>query len=121
MSSVSAQSGDLVRDASRAIMASDAAGLKAMRFRAYGLDRKAITVDDLLAITSACKRDAYARERASPRELHFECRALQGKRGKCDGPILIVSIDRATSPDVFAQLRFKRLETSECALPALPG
>ncbi|MBV7259939.1 hypothetical protein [Erythrobacter crassostreae] len=120
-SALAAQSSDLVRDAARAIMANDVAALKEMRFRAYGLDHKPIAVDALLAITSKCIRDADARERASPRELHYECEALQDQRDKCDGPILIVSIDRATSPDVFAQLRFKRQETAECALPALPG
>ncbi|WP_298464829.1 hypothetical protein [uncultured Erythrobacter sp.] len=120
--SAHAQPPDLVRAAADAIVAQDAAALEAMRFSAYDLDRKPLTVEGLLGRIAQCQRverRGLGRE-AYPKEIHFQCSDTLEKRGACDDDVLIVALDRATSPDVFAQLRFKRLETAECALPKPP-
>lgn len=93
-----------------------------MRFTVFDLDRKPLSVHGLLNRIARCDRlDGRDRDREDyPKEIYFQCSDTPEKRGPCDDDILIVSLDRATSPDVFAQLRFKRLETAECALPKLP-
>jgi len=122
VSASNAEARDIVAAAAKAIVAQDADSLEAMRFDAYGLDRKPLSVDDLLNRIHRCRTIDRADQALLPypREIHFECDESQDDRGPCDGNILIVAIDRATSPDVFAQLRFKRLETSACALPQVP-
>lgn len=116
------EAGDIVAAAANAIVAQDADTLEAMRFDAYGLDRKPLSVSGLLDSISQCRRLGHIDRgrQPYPREIHFECDESQDDRGPCDSNILIVALDRATSPDVFAQLRFKRLETSACALPQAP-
>ncbi len=113
---------DIVDGAAKAIEQRDGDALKAMRFTAYDWERNPLSVDELIGIVSACRQiESAARNVSGTRELHFECGEIQASRKRCDGPVLIVALDRATSPDIFAQLRFNRIATPECALPRLPG
>lgn len=121
-SASNAEARDIVAAAANAIVARDADTLKAMRFDAYGLDRKPLSVDDLLDRISQCRRLGHTdwELQPNPREIHFDCDESQEVQSPCEDNILIVALDRATSPHIFAQLRFKRLETSACALPQAP-
>lgn len=121
-SASNAEARDIVADAANAIVAQDADTLEAMRFNAYGLDRKPLSVDSLLDRVTQCKLlDQMDRDlQPYPREIHFACDESQDDQGRCDSNILIVALGRATSPHVFARLRFKRFETSACALHQRP-
>ncbi|MEO9617232.1 MAG: hypothetical protein ABJF89_07150 [Parasphingorhabdus sp.] len=122
VSASSAEARDIVADAADAIAAQDADTLENMRFDAYDLDNTPLSVDNLLDRVSQCKfLDQMDPDlQPYPREIHFACEQSQDDQGPCESNILIVALDRATSPHVFAQLRFKRLETSACALPQAP-
>lgn len=122
MSASSAEARDIVADAANAIVAQDADTLDAMRFDAYDLDKTPLSADSLLDRVSQCKLlgQMDLDLQPYPREIHFACDEIQDDQGPCDSNILIVALGRATSPHVFAQLRFKRLETSACALPQAP-
>lgn len=66
-------------------------------------------------------------EQISTHEIYFNCTNREElsfepiKRGRCDDDILVIRITRATSPDIYASLSYKRLATNECALPKLPS
>lgn len=118
-----AQGRDIVAEAATAIIERDAESLSAMRFTAYDLDRQPVSVQALLERTSEC-RALDERERGVEGRSHlirFECGERLDSKGECESDILIMALDRATSPDVFAQMRFERLDTDECALPRLPA
>lgn len=121
-SASNAEAKDIVAAAANAIIARDADSLKAMRFDAFDRNGKPLSVDGLLNRIDRCRRIDLSDQAVSPypRKIHFECDESQDDRGPCDDTIMIVALDRATSPDVSAQLRFKRLETSACALPPVP-
>lgn len=114
---------DIVATATNAIVAQDADTLNAMRFDAYGPDNAKLTVDGLLARINQCKLQKQVQRNAAARarEIHYLCDNVSDEQRECESNILTVLIDRATSPDVTAILRYKRRETEECALPPVPS
>ncbi|MGB3472938.1 MAG: hypothetical protein WBA51_19145 [Erythrobacter sp.] len=114
---------DIVAEAARAISLNDARALREMRFTARGFDSKPITVAQLLDRIDGCAKTAeYERGvRSMAHQMHYDCPGAAKPKMKCASATVIVAIDRASSPDVTAYLRHKRLDTPECKLPQLPG
>jgi len=112
----------VVQQAELAIEKRDIASLEAMRFSAYDTDQSALTTKDLIARLSNCTAISKANDPdgGSAMRISYKCGGLKEAPAKCESDILVLHLTRATSPDVFAQLMMKRLDTADCQLPALP-
>ncbi|MEL6530164.1 MAG: hypothetical protein AAFQ27_09385 [Pseudomonadota bacterium] len=113
---------DIVADAARAIVAQDAEALASMRFRARGFDSEPVSIERFLARVEGCEKIAeHVRGTVSfAHQIHYECPNKPAPPARCATEIIVVAVDRASSPDVTAFLRHQRLETPDCRLPPVP-
>ncbi len=113
---------DIVGEAATAIVAQNAEALKAMRFAARDFQSKPMAIAAFLDQIDGCELVAEHKRGvvSMAHQIHYICPNKPTPSIKCASDILVVAIDRASSPDVTAFLRYQRLDTPECELPAVP-
>ncbi len=112
---------DIVVTAASALERGDVSTLDDMRFRAYGLDNKPMPTAELAVLLSGCDALATDASTTRPVRLRYRCESLNAPMGPCDSDVLIVDVNRATSPDVYGTLYFERSNRPECKLPMVPA
>lgn len=114
---------DILETAEQAIEARNVKALESMRFTAYGTDRDALSAADLIARLSECTR-ANRETDPGPRariQISYNCAMGEKANARCESDTLLLSLDRASSPHVFAQLSYRRIVSQECTFPAPPS